>query len=117
MKPEGPLKLVGEVRDLQIIDSDGVHCGIADDVECRGAPGKELVLNALLVGPGAYQHRLPKWAYALITFLFGDRLVKVPWSEVNHVTGYITLKKPGASYGLLQTERRFEAIVKKVPFA
>jgi len=117
MKPEGPLKLVGEVRDLQIIDSDGVHCGIADDVECRGAPGKELVLNALLVGPGAYQHRLPKWAVGLIGRIFGAQLVRIRWSEIAHITGHITLKKPGASYGLLQTERRFEAIVKKVPFA
>jgi hypothetical protein len=117
MKPQGSLKLVGEVRDLQIIDSEGVHCGIADDIEFKGKASETLELSALLVGPGAYQHRLPKWAYALITFLFGDRLVKVPWSEVNHVTGHITLKNPGASYGLLQTERRFEAIVKKVPFA
>ena len=117
MKPEGPLKLVGEVRDLQIIDSDGVHCGIADDVECRGAPGKELVLNALLVGPGAYQHRLPKWAFGLIARIFGAHVVRIPWSEIAHITGHITLKKPGANYGLLRTERRLEAIVKKVPFA
>ena len=117
MKAAGPLKLVGEVRDLQIIDSDGVHCGIADDIEFKGKASETLELSALLVGPGAYQHRLPKWANALITFFFGNRLVKVPWSEINHVTGHITLKNSGASYGLLQTERRFETIVKKVPFA
>lgn len=117
MRPEGPLKLVGEVRDLQIIDSDGVKCGIADDIELKGEPGRPLGINALLVGPGAYPNRLPRWAYALVAFIFGDRLVKVPWSEVEHVTGRITLKKSGASYGLLETERRFEAIVKKAPFA
>jgi hypothetical protein len=117
MKPEGALKLVGEVRDLQIVDSEGSHCGIADDIECKGQPGKELVLNALLVGPGAYENRLPKWAYALIKTLFGDRLVRIPWGEIEHVTGHITLKKPGATYGLLKTERRFAAIVRKVPFA
>lgn len=54
MRPEGPLKLVGEVRDLQIIDSDGVKCGIADDIELKGEPGRPLGINALLVGPGAY---------------------------------------------------------------
>jgi hypothetical protein len=53
----------------------------------------------------------------LVACIFRDRLVKVPWSEVEHVTGRITLKKAGASYGLLETERRFEAIVKRVPFA
>ncbi len=117
MRPESPLKLVGEVRDLQIIDSDGVKCGIADDIELKGEPGRPLEISALLVGPGAYPNRLPRWAYALVAFIFGNRLAKVPWSEVEHVTGRITLKKARASYGLLETERRFEAIVRRVPFA
>jgi sporulation protein YlmC with PRC-barrel domain len=117
MKAAGPLKLVGEVRDLQIIDSDGVHCGIADDIEFKGKVRETLELSALLVGPGAYQHRLPKWAFGLIARIFGAHVVRIPWSEIAHITGHITLKKPGANYGLLQTERRFEAIVKKVPFA
>jgi sporulation protein YlmC with PRC-barrel domain len=117
MKPGGPLKLVAEVRDLQIIDSEGVKCGIADDVEFEGAPGNPLRVSSLLVGSGAYRHRLPNWAYSLIAVIFGDRVVRIPWSEVEHITGWITLKKPGSEYGLLQTERRFEAIVKKVPFA
>jgi hypothetical protein len=93
------------------------HCGIADDVECRGAPCKKLELNALLVGPGAYQHRLPKWAFGLIALIFGAQVVRSPWSEIAHITGHITLKKPGATYGLLKTEHRFVAIVRKVPYA
>jgi hypothetical protein len=117
MRPSGPFKLVGEVRDLQIIDSDGRHCGIVDDIECEGQPGKELVLSALLVGPGAYENRLPKWVYALIKGIFGARVVRVPWTEIEHITGRVTLKKSGTSYELLQTERYFEARLKKVPFA
>ena len=42
MTPQASLKLVGEVRDLQIIDSEGVHCGIADDLEFEGEPGRPL---------------------------------------------------------------------------
>jgi len=44
-------------------------------------------------------------------------VVRSPWSEIAHITGHITLKKPGATYGLLKTEHRFVAIVRKVPYA
>ena len=64
MKPDGALKLVSELLDLPLIDSDGRYCGIVDDVELSGSAGKELKLKALLVGPGAYAGRLPRWALA-----------------------------------------------------
>ena len=51
MKRDGYLKLVGEVRDMQIVDCDGARCGIADDIELDGF-GKTLKVKALLVGPG-----------------------------------------------------------------
>ena len=65
MKPDGALKLVSELLDLPLIDSDGRYCGIVDDVELSGSAGKELKLKALLVGPGAYAGRLPRWAMAI----------------------------------------------------
>jgi hypothetical protein len=70
-----------------------------------------------MVGPGAYEYRLPKWLYSSIRFVFGSSVVKIPWREIEHITGHITLKKPGASYGLLKVERRFAAIVGKIPYA
>ena len=51
MKPDSNLKLVGELRDLQIVDVTGRRCGIVDDVELAGRPGARLRLKALLVGP------------------------------------------------------------------
>ena len=53
MTPDGPLKLVSDLLDLPLIDSEGCYCGIVDDVEFSGAPGKALNVEALLVGPGA----------------------------------------------------------------
>jgi hypothetical protein len=44
-------------------------------------------------------------------------MVRIPWGEIAHITGHITLKKPGATYGLLKTEHRFAPIVRKVPYA
>src|SRR5205085_1945545 len=56
MKPDGRIKLVSELLDLPLIDSEGKYCGIVDDVELTG---KAAELTALLVGPGAYAGRLP----------------------------------------------------------
>src|SRR4051812_37422520 len=67
MRADGPLKLLSEVRDLQIVDSEGCMCGICDDVELSD----ELELTALLVGPGAYRHRLPAWAFKALAAVFG----------------------------------------------
>ena len=46
MKPGSPIKLVSELLDLPLYDSDGKYCGIVDDVELDGAPGKALTLKA-----------------------------------------------------------------------
>ena len=55
MTPDSPIKLVSELLDLPLFDSEEKYCGIVDDVEMSGGPGKALKLKALLVGPGAYR--------------------------------------------------------------
>jgi hypothetical protein len=117
MTPNASLKLVGEVRDLQIVDADGAHCGIADELEFEGDPGKKLKVRAILVGPGAYQLRLPKWIFSIVEKAFGNSSIAIPWSEVAHITGRITLKQPGEAYGLLKTENRYAQLVRRIPFA
>jgi sporulation protein YlmC with PRC-barrel domain len=117
MKPEGYLKLVGEVRDFQIIDSEGRRCGIVDDIEFTGGAGGKLKLNALLVGPGAYRKRLPRFIAGLITAIVGDRVVRVPWQEVRRVTSVVELKRPAESYGLGKTELALERLLSKIPGA
>jgi sporulation protein YlmC with PRC-barrel domain len=117
MRPNGSLKLVGEVRDLQIVDCDGTHCGIADELEFQGKPGEILRVRAILVGPGEYGFRLPKWISSIIQKAFGNSSVTIPWSEVVDITGRITLKQRGDAYGLLKTEKRFAQIVGRIPFA
>ena len=47
MKRDGYLKLVGEVRDMQIVDCAGARCGIADEIEFDRV-GKTLKVKALL---------------------------------------------------------------------
>ena len=85
MKPDGRIKLVAELLDLPLLDTEGKFCGIVDDVELDGGPGKELRLKALLVGPGAYRGRLPGWAMWLARTIAGERTTRVPIDNVRAI--------------------------------
>lgn len=115
MKPDGSLKLLAEVRDLQIVDKDGKNCGICDDIELEGGPGKPLRIKALLVGPGAYEGRIPKWLFGLVKAVSGSRLTRVPWSAVDKISARIFLNVPGEAVGLRRVEDRWVRKLEKVP--
>ena len=117
MKRAQPLKLLSEVRDLQIVDCEGRNCGICDDIELEGGPGEVLTVSALLVGPGAYARRLPKWAHWLIVKIAGYRVVRVPWLSVEKISGRIYLSVTGEAAGLHRVENRLIEAFKRVPFA
>jgi sporulation protein YlmC with PRC-barrel domain len=106
MKPDGRIKLVSELLDLPLYDSDGKYCGIVDDVEFAGAPGKALKLKALLVGPGAYDRRLPALAMWLVRRIAGDRITRVPIDSVETIVSAVQLKYRGSELGLDKSERR-----------
>jgi sporulation protein YlmC with PRC-barrel domain len=102
MNPESPIKLVSELLDLPLLDSDGKYCGVVDDIEMSGGPGKALKLKALLVGPGAYAGRLPRWAMWLVKRVAGDRLTRVPIDKVRSIGSIVHLNCPAGDLGLLK---------------
>jgi len=106
MKPDSLIKLVSELLDLPLYDVEGKYCGIVDDVELTGGPGKELKLKALLVGPGAYKGRLPGWAMWLVSKIAGDRVTRVPMDKVHSIGAAVHLECSGWQLGLLKSERR-----------
>ena len=112
-KPGGPLKLVGEVRDLQIVDRDGLKCGIADDLELEGEPGGPLKIKAILVGPGAWTGRLPGWVLAIVGRIAGRQVVRVPWAKVHSIGSTIALSATAAELGLGAAERKAERLIPK----
>jgi sporulation protein YlmC with PRC-barrel domain len=117
MRPDDPLKLLSEVRDLQIVDKDGLNCGICDDVELEGAPGEPLKIAALLVGPGAYTHRLPNWLSRAISSVAGRRMARVPWNAVDKISGRIYLAVTGEAVGLRKVEDRLQSTFKQLPLS
>jgi sporulation protein YlmC with PRC-barrel domain len=115
MKPSGDLKLLREVRDLQVIDKDGGNCGICDDVEFEGAPGGPLVIRSLLIGPAALRRRLPDWLSKMLALVFTAHIVRVPWEDVETVTSRIKLKRSASHYGLTRCDDRIAPYLKWIP--
>lgn len=102
MTPDSPLKLVSELLDLPLLDSEGSYCGIVDDVEFAGK--KDLKLKALLVGPGAYRGRLPGWMFWIVRRLTGDRQARVPMEMVRTIGSAVKLECPASDLGLNRSE-------------
>jgi sporulation protein YlmC with PRC-barrel domain len=113
MRPGDPIKLVSELLDLPIQDKDGRWCGIVDDVELRGNAGEEMRIAALLVGPGAYQGRLPGWAYWLVTRIAGDRLTRIPIDQVDQIHTAVHLKCRAEDLRLHAVENRVRGGIPK----
>jgi len=102
MTPGGRIKLVSELLDLPLVDSDGRYCGIVDDIEFIGT--KELKLKALMIGPGAYQGRLPRPLFWLMRTLAGDRITRVPIDRVRTIGSVVKLDCTGKAVGLEHSE-------------
>ena len=109
MKPTGRIKLVSQLLDLPILDRNGEYCGIVDDIELKRAAGKDAVLAALLVGPGAYEGRMPAWAMVLVRKVAGDRITRVPIEQVDAIKSFVQLKGTANDLGLHKTENRARA--------
>jgi sporulation protein YlmC with PRC-barrel domain len=106
MTPASTIKLVSELLDLPLLDSDGKYCGIVDDIELTGAAGRAMNVIALLVGPGAYAGRLPKLMMWLVRTTVGNRIVRVPLAKVRTITSVVHLDCPGSEIGLRKSEAR-----------
>jgi sporulation protein YlmC with PRC-barrel domain len=104
MTPNGPIKLVSELLDLPLLDSDGKYCGIVDDVEFTGSVGKDLKIAALLVGPGAYAGRMPAWGMWLVRLVAGDRVIRVPFEKVVTIGAAVRLESTAKKLGLAKSE-------------
>jgi sporulation protein YlmC with PRC-barrel domain len=100
--PDSRIKLVSELLDLPLLDSEGIYCGVVDDIEMSGGPGKALKLKALLVGPGAYAGRLPRWAMWAVKRVAGDRPTRVPLDKVRSIGSIVHLDCPAGDLGLLK---------------
>lgn len=106
MNPSGKIKLVSQLLDLPIIDADERWCGIVDDVELSGSAGKDVRIKALLVGPRAYEGRLPSWLFRIIGTFAGTRMARVPADEVSEIGSVVKLRCRAEKVRLHEVEDR-----------
>lgn len=106
MKPDGAIKLVSQLVDLPLLDKDGRWCGVVDDIEFSGGPGRETRIEALLAGPGAYQGRIPGWTYWLVRKIAGDHVARIPLDKVAAIGSAVKLKCAAEEVKLHMVEDR-----------
>lgn len=111
MTPDGSIKLVSELLDLPLYDIKGRHCGVVDDVELTGGPGKPLKLKALMIGPGAYAGRLPAWASWAVSKLVGRHVTRVPVDRIRTISSGVHLSCEAGDLGLDKSEKRAAALI------
>jgi hypothetical protein len=109
MNLKGPVKLVSQLVDLPIIDSEERWCGVVVGLELAGTAGKEMRVKALLVGPGAYEGRIPGWAFWLVRRIAGNRMIRVPADQIVEIGSVVKLKSTAEKLKLHQTETKAAA--------
>ena len=109
------IHLVRDVVDHEIVDAHQLPCGSVDDVELELDPRHGLRPVALLLGPGAWQRRLPPWLAALARWLAGSAEARVPWSEIAYIGERIALRRTAEELGLGSADRRLGRWIARIP--
>ena len=97
MRAADPKHLLRAYRDLALIDRDDRNCGIVDDIEMAQTEPGIWEMTALLVGPGAWRRRSPRWLTALLP---GHKLVRVDAADVASTGTSVRLLRKADEIGL-----------------
>jgi hypothetical protein len=111
------IHLVRDIVDHEIVDVHQLPCGIVDDIELDFLPGRGFRPVALLLGPGAWQRRTPRWIAAISRWLVGSDEARVPWSEIAYIGERVALRRTAAELGLGRADRKWGARLSRVPGA
>ena len=112
---EHHLDIVRQVLDRQVVDANFVHCGRVDDLEISGKT--KLEVTAMFIGNGAASERLPELLKAASKYLFGDKVTKIPWSEIKVIKDVIQLNSTAEELGLEERKGLVYQFISKLPGA
>ena len=80
--------------------------------------GKRAFWNIeLLVGPGAWLFRLPRFLRPLSKRIWGAHYVRIPWSEIASIGETVTLRSGAATLGLGSPDRKLGKWIAQIPGA
>lgn len=111
------IHLVRDVVDHEVVDAHQLPCGVVDDIELDFVPGRGFRPVALLLGPGAWQRRLPTWIAAIARWISGTDETRVPWSEIAYIGERVALRRTAVELGLGGADRKWGARLARVPGA
>ena len=111
------LDLMREVLDHEVVDVNGVSCGMVDDIEFDAGRGRAPTAVTLVVGPHAWSARTPALLSWLVRLVVRAPVVRVPWSAVEHVSETIELRVTAESLGLGKADRRVGRWLSRIPGA
>jgi hypothetical protein len=103
VKAAEPRHLLRAYRDLELLDRDDQRCGIVDDIEMAQSEPGIWEMTALLVGPGVWRRRAPRWLTAIFP---GRRVVRIAAADVASATGAVRLLKKADDLDLARFEHR-----------
>lgn len=106
-----------QVLDRLVVDCNNVACGRVDDLAMEGAPGTQMKIKAILIGPGPASQRLPELGRFIVEKVFGKRCVTIPWAEVTIITDHIKLKSSASELRLDETRSRAFKMINSLPGA
>jgi len=111
------IHLVRDVVDHEIVDAHQLPCGSVDDIELELDPDPRHGLRpvALLIGPGAWQRRLPSPLAAVVRWLAGNAETRVPWSEIAYIGERVALRRTANELGLGEADRRLGRWIARIP--
>jgi hypothetical protein len=104
VRASDPRHLLQAYRDLVLLDRDDQPCGIVDDIEIAETEPGICQMTALLVGPGAWARRRPRWLTGLLP---GHRLIRVEAADVASTGSAVRLLKKAEELGLAPLEQRW----------
>jgi len=111
-----PLHVLREVLDHEVVDVAGISCGMVDDLEIAWTP-QGPAIAALLLGPGAWSRRLPRWLRGLARRIFGDAIVRIPWREVAQVSETVGLRSRADAWGAGALDRSLSKWIARLPMS
>jgi sporulation protein YlmC with PRC-barrel domain len=112
---EDQFDVVYRLLDDDLIDSEGMRCGRVDDIEIDGEPGGNARIAAILTGSGVWPARLPRALRGAGSRIFGGRVRRIPWEEVQDIGETVKLKQPGSKFGIGEADVWPRRVLKKVP--
>ena len=109
------IELLRDVLDHDVVDVDGVRCGIVDDIELAQQGDAAPLLATLVVGPGAWAPRLPAVLAVVARWLFGTGTTRVAWDDVAELGQSVQLKRRASELGLGVLDRKASRWLRNVP--